>query len=155
MSIIIIEHEDPNLMCIHEKICDQLYEEDLIYIPIPLPKIIQLPQDIIFTELDQNGIAARAINIIDIKNTKRILNAGLNVIIEGTFTETINKNINALAKTYPCRRISLAANHAQAIINLSPVDDMIDTLSQSNDEIIQHILSLITKTHKNQLQPKS
>ena len=151
MSIIIIEHEDPNLMCIHEKICDQLYEEDLIYIPIPLPKIIQLPQDIIFTELEQSGIPARSINILDIKNAKRILSAGLNVIIEGTFTATINKNINALAKNHPCKRISIAINHPQKVINLSPVDEMIDVISLSHDEVIQHVFSLITDTHKNQL----
>ena len=151
MSIIIIEHEDPNLMCIHEKICDQLYEEDLIYIPIPLPKVIQLPQDIVFTELEQSGIPARSINIMDIKNAKRILSAGLNVIIEGTFTETISNNINALAKNRPCKRISLATNHPKAIINLSPVDDMIDVFSLTSEEVIQQVFSLITNTHKNQL----
>ena len=151
MSIIIIEHEDPNLMCIHEKICDQLYEEDLIYIPIPLPKIIQLPQDMIFTELEHSGIPARAINIIDIKNAKRVLEAGLNVIIEGTFTAAINKNIHTLANTYPCKRISIATNHPQTIINLSPVDAMIDVFSLNNEEIMQQILSLITNTYKKQL----
>lgn len=151
MSIIIIEHEDPSLMCIHEKICDQLYEEDLIYIPIPLPKVIQLPQDIIFTELEQNGIPARSINIIDLKNAQRVLDAGLNVIIEGTFTESINKSLQTLTNKYPCKSISIAINHPQKTINLSPVDDMIDVFSMKNDEIIQRILALITDKHKNQL----
>lgn len=151
MSIIIIEHEDPSLMCIHEKICDQLYEEDMIYIPIPLPKMVQLPDDIIFTELDHNSIPARAINIIDIKNAERVLNAGLSVIIEGTFSPIINKNINEFSKAYPTKRISIAVNHPNKIINLSPVDDVIDVFSMSNDEIIQRILSLITDKHKNQL----
>lgn len=151
MRIIIIEHEDPSLMCIHEKICDQLYEEDLIYVPIPLPKIIQLPQDIIFNEIEQSGISARNINIIDIKNAKRILDAGVNVIIEGTFNKAINENINALADNHDCKRISLAINHPQKIINLSPVDDMVDVFSLKNEEIIQQVLSLITEKHKNRL----
>lgn len=151
MRIIIIEHEDPSLMCIHEKICDQLYEEDLIYIPIPLPKIIQLPQDIIFNELEQSGISARNINIIDIKNAKRVLDAGVNVIIEGTFNKTINENINALVENHDCKRISIAINHPQKIINLSPVDDMVDVFSLKNEEIIQQVLSLITEKHKNRL----
>ncbi|MEE2770200.1 MAG: hypothetical protein VX835_03875 [Pseudomonadota bacterium] len=151
MRIIIIEHEDPSLMCIHEKICDQLYEEDLIYVPIPLPKIIQLPQDIIFNEIEQSGISARNINIIDIKNAKRVLDAGVNVIIEGTFNKAINENINALADNHDCKRISLAINHPQKIINLSPVDDMVDVFSLKNEEIIQQVLSLITEKHKNRL----
>ena len=151
MSIIIIEHEDPSLMCIHEKICDQLYEEDLIYIPIPLPKMIQLPQDIIFTELEQNGIPARSINIIDLKNAQRVLDAGLNVIIEGTFTESINNSLQKLTDQHPTKRISIAINHPQKVIHLSPVDDMIDVFSLKHDEIIQRVLSLITDKHKNQL----
>ncbi|NDB03875.1 MAG: hypothetical protein EBY38_09480, partial [Flavobacteriaceae bacterium] len=90
-------------------------------------------------------------NIIDLKNAQRVLDAGLNVIIEGTFTESINKSLQTLANKYPCKSISIAINHPQKIINLSPVDDMIDVFSMKNDEIIQRVLSIITDKHKNQL----
>lgn len=150
MALIIIEHEDPSLMCIHERLCDKLYEVDQIFIPIPMPKIIFLPESIPLLNNDENGIAARQLNIIDFRKAKQILDAKLNVILEGTFTKTMNKNLDYLAENEICTRISLAPNHPKKIINLNPVDDMMDVYTLSEEEIIQNILDMIVHKHKKQ-----
>ncbi len=143
MRIIIIEHDDSSLMCVHEKVCDRLYESDQIFIPIPMPKIIPTPIHISQLAPESLDIPARAINIIDLNKAKQLLHAGLNIILEGTLTDTMHKNLEVLFKGDDCQHITLAPNNPQTIIRLSSLNETIDVNRIQNSDIVDAIVAMI------------
>jgi hypothetical protein len=144
MSMIIIEHEDPNLVCINQHLCDKLFEHDQIYVPLPIPKLnhAMLP----FDHLNQKP-HAKPINLLDIKEAKKLIQSGMNVILEGTVSKAINKQLQFFDDNHT-RRISLAVNHPQTIIHLSPIDEMIDVHALNLDEITDKLIKIILSSTK-------
>lgn len=144
MSLIIIEHEDPNLVCIHQYLCDKLYEHDHIYVPLPMPKLNQVTLP--FDNLN-NQHFAKPINLLDIKQAKKLMQCGVNVILEGTVSTAINKQLQDFDNNHT-RRISIAVNHPQTIIHLSPVDEMIDIHALNPEEITEKLIAIILSNTK-------